>query len=252
MSQIKFIKTIKKLYKSFYYYPKHASYIRKKADERWLKHSISPGDSIVQLIHKKFLNNKKNGYFIELGAYNGVNKSNTYILERFFDWSGICIEPNNYYYETLKKSRSCQCFNDCIDKEEKIVDFLCYKTTGGIISKDTDNDQKTVDRKLQNNDFEENKIIKKKTKTLFQILKKNNAPSTIDFLSLDVEGAETRILENFPFDQYIFRIMIIERPNNYLNKIITRNGYKKSDIKSEKNPGEFPLDDIFYVHNSII
>ena len=253
MSLIKFKKIIRKFYYYSNYYLKYSSEkIIKTADENWQKHSISPGDQTIKWIHEKFLNKKKQGYFIELGAYTGVNKSHTYILEKFFDWSGICIEPNDYYYEILKRSRSCICVNECIDGEERMVDFLCYKSTGGIISEDTDNDEKTVDNKSKDNDWQDNKIIKIKTKTLYQILKENNAPSTIDFLSLDVEGAETRILENFPFNKYIFKIMLIEKPSNYLNKIITRNGYKKSDIKSEKNPGEFPLDDIFYVHNSII
>ena len=119
MSLIKFKKIIRKFYYYSNYYLKYSSEkIIKTADENWQKHSISPGDQTIKWIHEKFLNKKKQGYFIELGAYTGVNKSHTYILEKFFDWSGICIEPNDYYYEILKRSRSCICVNECIDGEE--------------------------------------------------------------------------------------------------------------------------------------
>ena len=242
-------KTIRKFYNLFYYYSKYSSLLIKKADENWQKHSIHPGNQIIKTIHEKFFNTKKNGYFVELGAYTGVNKSNTYILEKFFDWSGICIEPNDYYYEILKRSRSCICVNECVDGDEKIVDFLCYKTTGGIVSADTDNDKKTADIKLTpDGSLEEYKIVKKKTKTLYKILKKNKAPPVMDFLSLDVEGAETRILENFPFNKYIFKIMMIERPSEYLDKIIIKNGYNRISIESEKKQ----LDDNFYIHKSMV
>ena len=125
----------------------------KKADYNWLKKSTSPGNSNIKWIHENLLNKKNNGYFVELGAYAGVNKSNTYILEKFFNWTGICIEPNNFYFEILRRSRSCICLKQCVDGEEKEVDFLCYKTTGGIIAEDTDNDKTTAENKLKGNKF---------------------------------------------------------------------------------------------------
>ena len=246
-------KILNKLYK-IYYYSKYSKSIIKKANKNWIKTSTLPGNQIVSTIHDKYFNNKKNGYFIEVGAYNGVNKSNTYILEKFFDWSGICVEPNNYYFEILKRSRSCICLNDCVDGDEKMVDFLCYKTTGGIISENTDNNLITARNKLSKNifseiNFLENKIVKKKTKTLLQILNENNAPRIIDFLSLDVEGAETRILENFSFDIYTFKFMMIERPGDYLNNIIINNGYFKLNLDIENS---IQTSDYFYAHKSLI
>ena len=40
-----------------------------------------------------FYQNKKNGYFVEVGANDGKRLSNTYLLEKDYNWKGICIEP---------------------------------------------------------------------------------------------------------------------------------------------------------------
>ncbi|MDP1729378.1 MAG: FkbM family methyltransferase, partial [archaeon] len=82
----------------------------------------------------------------------------------------------------------------------------------GIIGNDTDN-------KIGET------FILRKTKTLFEILEKYKAPKIIDYFSFDVEGAETRIFKNFPFDKFIFLLINIERPSKLLTDILKRNGY---------------------------
>jgi len=47
----------------------------------------------------------------------------------------------------------------------------------------------------------------------------------IHYFSLDVEGAETRILRIFPFDKYTFLAMNIERPDEELLILFKKNGY---------------------------
>ena len=81
-----------------------------------------------------------------------------------------------------------------------------------------------------------------KTITLYQLLKKFSAPRVIDYLSLDIEGAETSVLKNFPFSKYIFLSMTIERPTSLLNKILKENGY--IFIKNQKV-------DTFYLHKTL-
>lgn len=38
------------------------------------------------------LNGKRNGYYLEVGAFDGISLSNTYLLEKGFDWNGISID----------------------------------------------------------------------------------------------------------------------------------------------------------------
>ena len=48
---------------------------------------------------------KTNGYFIELGANDAYEGSNTYLLEKGYEWKGIMIEMDNKYVQSYEKER---------------------------------------------------------------------------------------------------------------------------------------------------
>ena len=56
-------------------------------------------------VAKEIFNRKKRGYFVDLAATNGLLENNTFVLERFFNWNGIAIEPNSLFYNQLKKKQ---------------------------------------------------------------------------------------------------------------------------------------------------
>jgi hypothetical protein len=65
------------------------------------------------------------------------------------------------------------------------------------------------------------------TVTLQEIFQRFHVPKVIDYLSLDVEGAEYFIMKAFPLRQYTIRIMTIERPNESLRKLLEQQGYQQ-------------------------
>jgi FkbM family methyltransferase len=227
-SRIEKYKHLFQIEKYKYKFKHHGKYISTNGSDKW----------IIEEVFK----HKKGGFFVECGAYTGAKKSNTFLLEKFYKWSGICIESNPAYFKKLKQARNCICLKECIDGEEGEVDFLCYKTTGGIVSDNTDNDHTVVNEKLSVNE-NNHKIITVKTKTLQQILKENNAPKIMEFLVLDVEGAETRIMRKFPFNEYRFLTMVIEKPTSELENYFIQNGYRI--VKKD------PERDTFYIHESV-
>lgn len=206
-------------------------YISQKGQDKWVIEEIFKG--------------KEKGFFVDLAATDGVKLSNTYILEKYYGWTGICIEPNPDFYASLIQNRSCLCVNDCIDSQEKIVEFRFDNgELGGIISDDTDNCIKYRNEQIKKARHEK-KTAFLKTKKLDTVLDENSAPKIIDYLSLDVEGSETRILSNFPFEKYIFLALTIERPTPQLNQILFKNNYV-----FVQNSKLMPYDS-FYVHKSI-
>ena len=50
--------------------------------------------------------NYKNGFYIECGANDGVNQSNTWYFERTLQWNGLLIEPIQLVFKKLKKNRN--------------------------------------------------------------------------------------------------------------------------------------------------
>jgi hypothetical protein len=170
------------------------------------------------------------GFFVDLAANDPFQNSNTAFVEQVLGWKGVCIEPNKEYGDVLRTQRKCQVFDAPVDCAAGLeIEWVDRGGLGGIVANDTDNSGT-------------NQVgYKRITDTLENILKKANAPNVIDYLSLDVEGAEWRILKNFPFDQYIFRTITIERPPPWLNALLFKNGYRF--VKNY-------MWDTFYVHSS--
>ena len=82
------------------------------------------------------------------------------------------------------------------------------------------------------------------TVTLKDIFERFHTPSVIDYLSLDVEGAETFVMESFPFDRYRINALSVERADKKLCGMLQDNGYVQ--LKSLKSWGE-----TLWVHSSV-
>jgi FkbM family methyltransferase len=151
----------------------------------------------------EFFNNKRDGYFIELGATNGITLSNTYYLEKELDWKGICIEPNPIHTESLRNNRSCNTDTSLVFSESnKEIEFL-IKGLSGLFS--------GITTHLDNLEgFSAEKVMKMRTKTLTEVMDEHKAPNYIDYLSLDTEGTELDILKGIDFKKYIFGYITVE------------------------------------------
>jgi len=186
----------------------------------------------------QILGEKTNGYFVDLAAADGITHSNTHFLEKEYLWDGICIEPNPVFFDSLKAERNCICENLAISNRNEVVDFrIDNGQCGGIVADDTDNNIKTRSGQLKTAE-----IIQVQANTLEYVLDKHQAPSIIDYLSLDIEGSEERVIENFNFDKYRFNCITIERPTKLVNDTLFRNGYVF--VKNYQY-------DSFYVHEEI-
>ena len=197
-------------------------------------HSISQAGQDFWVYGEAF-NEKRCGYYLDIGAHDGIHINNTFLLESKYNWSGICIEANPITFEKLKYNRNAICLNYCLDQSEGEVDFVLRGVFGGIVDRDVDN--KKSDKKTD-------KVIKLKTISLIDVLENHHAPSIIDYLSIDVEGAEERILAGFDFRKFTFRCITIERPTKHLRHLFEDHGYIL--IKN------IPWLDSFYIHKDFL
>ena len=147
---------------------------------------------------------KKSGYFVEAGACDGLHLSNTLILEREFGWSGICCEPNPHYYKRLISNRHCSFDKGALyDSDDERVEFYAAGENGGTLE-DFKQESTRLKRRLS---FPK---IQATTIKLDTLLRKHNAPREIDYISLDTEGSELRILDAFDFTRWDVHIFSIE------------------------------------------
>jgi FkbM family methyltransferase len=173
---------------------------------------------------------KRDGFFVDIGAYDGVEISNTFVLKTKYAWKGICVEANPDIFAQLRKNRRAKCVNACVDEKAGFVAFRKKGKLGRIIATDVND---TLDEK-------ESELITIETATLEDILNAQDAPKEIDYLSMDIEGAEERALRCFSFKNWKFRCITIEYPTALVRGILNDNGYRL--VK------EIPGLDCFYVH----
>ena len=178
------------------------------------------------------LNFKRNGYFVEFGATNGIDLSNTYLLEKEFEWTGILAEPAKVWAKELVKNRNCHVELNCVWSEsEKTLEFNEASSSElSTINSFSDKDSH-ADSRVAGNRYDVSTI------SFFDLLKKYNAPKIIDYLSIDTEGSEYEILNAFDFDAYQFRTITCE--HNYtpmrekIFELLSLNGYvRKYKYKS--------------------
>jgi len=168
------------------------------------------------------LKHQQGGFFIDLASNDAVRISNTFALESKYGWNGLCIEPNPVYWHALSY-RKCITVAAVIGRTTMEEVQFAYPgkaqaPQGGIYGDQFRN--KESNKKVHSTK------IPQYTVTLRDIFRKFNVPHVIDYLSLDIEGAETFVMETFPFDQYKFKLLTIEGVDEKLQGILKTQGYK--------------------------
>ena len=209
----------------------HSDVLSQAAEQNVLNES----NNYLLLKFIKFLEGKKNIYsqlyqdmfaefiigknfkktFLEFGATNGVDFSNSYTLENFFKWKGVLAEPDPQWQKKLKKNRpNTKIIFDCIwSKSNEKLDFLSssegvYSTIDSFKFSDKDSMPGNYNRRNK-----KSKKITVNTISLNDLIKEqfdNEAPS---YISIDTEGSEYEILSNLDFKKYRPKVFTIE--HNY-------------------------------------
>lgn len=151
------------------------------------------------------LNGKKDGFFVEFGATNGLNLSNTHILEKLFGWHGILAEPAHVWHEELERNRTASVSHKCVwYKSNEVVEF--NETESPELS--TIQSYSGSDSHAGNRTTGTSYLVE--TISLNDLLASFQAPKRIDYLSIDTEGSEYEILASLDFTRYSFDIITCE------------------------------------------
>lgn len=158
------------------------------------------------------------GYFLDLAANDALELTNTLLLERYEGWNGLCIEPNPTYWYGLSH-RKCTVVGALMGGPVmEQVDVKFRGVFGGIVGK--------MDDKLANRKKEpQAKTEKRYTASLADVLERFEVPHKVDYMNLDIEGAEFLVMQHFPFDKYQIKLMTAERPNKELAALLEKHGY---------------------------
>jgi FkbM family methyltransferase len=183
----------------------------------------------------EMLGGKKKGFFLDVGAYDGVKFSNSYMLELNYNWSGLLIEAHPSNYKKLKSTRSSDCINCAITDSIGFVKIDGHGDTSSKISE--------TGHKIESTTFKE-------------LFERCDIPNLIDYMSLDIEGYESTSLKEFPFQTHICSLITVEH-NLYLGddsnkksikETLLKNGYEI--VKENVTSDGLPFED-WYKHSSL-
>ena len=177
-------------------------------------------DSKSQLLQDLFVDhvlNKENGFFVEVGACDGLVHSNSYYLEKNKKWNGILCEPAEFWHEKLKINRP-----NCFIEKKPIFSDLKKKVKFSV---------KAGGRSHIVNNGNDKNLISLDSITLNQLFLKQGV-DIIDYLSVDTEGSEFDILSDLNFNKYRPTIITVEHNYKKINRkkifsLLKNNNYSR-------------------------
>lgn len=175
-------------------------------DEELLKLFMRYGENqraqlLQDLAYLKFFKpSGPDGFFVEVGAGDGVHVSNTYFFEKEFGWHGLLVEPNPAFHASIRKHRTAHletraAFSSAADA----APFLAHGELSHLGGSNRPDGHVHAGQEIDVS-----------TATLTRIFDDNDAPETINYMSIDTEGSELEILMGLDFDRYKIDFLTIE------------------------------------------
>lgn len=179
-----------------------------------------------KILDQEIFKGKTNGIFVEVGALDGYGASNTWFFEKERNWSGLLIEPNPIEFNKMENNQRPLSYkeNCAISDVEMDINFLSIggpcNVLSGIVEFYNPQHMNRIDRELdmyksypEGHELHSTREVIKMKAVKLQTLFDKYKMTDIDLISIDVEGAELKVLESIDFDKVNINCFLIE--NNY-------------------------------------
>lgn len=173
-------------------------------------------------LDEQVFNRRRGGFFLDIGANDGISYSNTFFFEKFREWSGICVEPHPSAFAKLKENRKCTVVNFGVNKVEELLEFVKIEGYAEMLSGLKDKYASDHIKRIENEmavhkgNYE---VIEVQCKRIESILNENSV-SVVDYCSIDIEGGEVEALESVDLKIYDIKVLSVE--NNYYGKSLRK------------------------------
>ena len=182
------------------------------------------------------------GYFVEVGANDGVSQSNTLHYERHRGWRGVLVEPSHANYFKCRANRSPETRVFCaacvpFGYPERFVPMLYANlmSVSELDGSDLPDPRGHVESGRKYLAPQEDVVAYGAIpRTLNEILLEADAPEVVDFFSLDVEGSELAVLQGIDHARFRFRHLLVEcRGLPRMDAFLASHGYRHLEQLSE-------------------
>jgi FkbM family methyltransferase len=203
-------------------------------------------------LNRWFFKNRRPGFFIDVGAFDGILGSNTSYFEKHLQWTGIAFEPNPSAFEVLRATRSCRLIQGCAYHHDGQVPFLALserKQHKGTESRpprsllsmvlDSSHGGAMLSGIPEHMDQVQRAEWAQKAMNLNQILAtvpchridtvlNELGVNIVDYLSIDVEGAELEVLRGIDFGRVQVNVIGVEHSDRFpeVYGLLTTSGFE--------------------------
>ena len=182
-------------------YIKHKSFIKKKS------YSLDGEDLFVE----KYFKEKPTGFYVDVGCYNPVYLNNTYLLHKK-KWKGINIDTSQFSIDLFNYMRPNDLnYNSAVSNKNEYIKLYFQKEFSLLNSIEKEHAKKFMQGNIREKIMEAFTLDKILSRSIY----KN---SRIDFLDIDVEGADLKVLEGLSFDRFRPELICVEIHEKKINK----------------------------------
>jgi FkbM family methyltransferase len=174
-------------------YIKHKFFIKKKS------YAMDSEDTAVL----NYFKDKKDGFYVDVGCYHPIHRNNTYLLHKK-NWSGINIDTSQFSIDLFNHMRPKDLnYNYAISNRNEIIKLFYQKELSQLSTTERDQAETVFQGNIKEKEIQ--------AFTLDEILNRDKYKNTkIDFLDIDVEGADLKVLEGLSFDKFKPELVCIE------------------------------------------
>lgn len=177
--------------------------------------NISYAQSGEDLILKNIFENRKNGFYVEIGAFHPFIISNTNLFYKDLNWKGINIDPNPFAIEKFNQHRPNDInLNIAIANTNSKLKYYYVDDTNSMNSM---SEEFLLNRGINPENIKNVDVSCFPLKdVLDKYLSKNQK---IDLFNIDVEGLEIEVLKSNDWEKYKPEVIIMECESENINDL---------------------------------
>jgi len=186
-------KVLRKLHIIHNIYIKHKFFIKKKS------YAMDNEDTAVL----DYFKDKKNGFYVDVGCYHPTHRNNTYLLHKK-NWIGVNIDTSEFSIDLFNHMRPKDLnYNCAISNKNEIIKLFYQKELSQLSTTERDQAETVFQGNIKEKEVQ--------AFTLDEILDRDKFKDIkIDFLDIDVEGADLKVLEGLSFDRFKPELVCVE------------------------------------------
>ena len=171
-----------------------------------------------------YFKDKKSGFYVDVGCYHPIHRNNTYLLHKQ-NWRGINIDVSQFSVELFDHLRPDDLnYNCAVSNKNETVKLFFQKELSQLST--TENDQA---KKVFQGNIKEKEI---QAFTLDEILNRDKYRNVkIDFLNIDVEGADFKVLDGLSFQKFNPELICVEIHDKEIKESKTYNFLKDKNYQ---------------------